>query len=44
MKNQMLAIANVQWQSFENAYEPSIALKKGTLFPELFLPFWAEEC
>lgn len=34
-----LAIANVKWQKFDKTYDPEIAIKKGTIFPELDKPF-----
>lgn len=37
--NVELAMAYVPIQKFENTYEPQIALKKGTIFPELDKPF-----
>ena len=41
MENKMvLAMAYVPWQKFEKTYEPQMALKKGTIFPELDKPFW----
>ena len=34
-----LAMAYVPWQSFRETYEPEDALRAGTVFPELDLPF-----
>lgn len=34
-----LAMAYVPWQFWCNTYEPSVALDRGTIFPELDLPF-----
>jgi hypothetical protein len=34
-----LAMAYVPWQSWNQVYEPPKALERGTLFPELDLPF-----
>lgn len=41
---QLLAIASVPMQNsdFENVFSNDEALVKGTLFPELFLPFCGE--
>lgn len=36
MPRMRLAHAYVPWQCYENAYNPQEALRKGTLFPELF--------
>ena len=36
-----LAIASVPVQSWEIPYEPDRALKEGTIFPSLNLPFFA---
>ena len=38
-----LAMAYVKRQQFKNVYEPQIALKKGTIFPELDLPFYGRK-
>ena len=35
-----LAIAYVRWQDLNDVYEPEVALKNGTLFPELDKPFY----
>jgi hypothetical protein len=32
-------MAYVPWQKFETTYEPDMALRVGTIFPELNLPF-----
>lgn len=37
--NEMLAMAYVPWQQFNETYEPAKALKTGTIFPELDKPF-----
>ena len=34
-----LAMTYTPWQCFRNTYEPSVALSRGTLFPELDLPW-----
>lgn len=40
-----LAMAYVPWQQWRKIYEPKEALKRGTLFKELDLPFEvAKEC
>lgn len=36
-----LAIATVPMQSWEQPYDPQTALKNGTIFPSLNLPFYA---
>ena len=38
-----LAMAYVPWQRWGNTYEPSVALKRGTLYPDLDFPFIGEE-
>ena len=38
-----LAMAYVRWQRWGNTYEPSVALKRGTIFPDLYFPFIGEE-
>jgi len=38
-KDMVLAMAYVPWQCFGNVLEPDQALKKGTMFPELYKPF-----
>lgn len=35
-----LAIAYVRWQEFGKVYEPEEALKQGTLFPAIDMPFY----
>lgn len=35
-----LAIATVPMQSWEQPYDPAAALKHGTIFPSLNLPFY----
>ena len=35
-----LAIASVPCQKWKSTYDPQTALKKGTVFPELNLPFF----
>jgi hypothetical protein len=37
----VVAMAYVPWQLLEDAYEPEVALRHGTLFPELYKPFTA---
>jgi hypothetical protein len=34
-----LAMAYVPWQCWEQPYEPNVALKRGTIFPCLDLPW-----
>lgn len=34
-----VAMSYVPWQSFQKSYEPKVALKRGTIFPELDKPF-----
>lgn len=35
-----LGMAYVPWQLWRDTYEPDVALQRGTIFPELDLPFW----
>ncbi len=43
--NKPIAMAYVPWQKWRMLYEPKEALKRGTLFKELDLPFEAaKEC
>ena len=35
-----LARAYVPMQSFEGVFPPEEGLKKGTVFPDLFMPYW----
>ncbi len=37
----VVAMAYVPWQQWKDVYEPEVALKNGTLFPELNKPFLA---
>lgn len=39
-----LAMAYVPWQQWCDTYEPAEALHRGTIFPELDLPFLGGEC
>lgn len=39
MSSKPLAMAYVPWQQFKTVYELNEALKYGTIFPELNLPF-----
>lgn len=41
LKGKHLAMGYVPWQQFECTYEPSQALRVGTIFPELDKPFLA---
>lgn len=43
-ERQILAIAHIPIQNadFENLFSVSEALQRGTIFPELYLPFCAE--
>jgi len=34
-----LAHAYIPWQHFKNSYPPAEALRRGTLFPELYMPY-----
>lgn len=34
-----LAVPFVQWQRWESVFDPDTALRHGTIFPELDLPF-----
>ena len=34
-------MAYVSWQNWQNTYDPETALRKGTVFPCLDLPFLA---
>lgn len=34
-----IAMAYVPWQKWGETYSPDVALAKGTLFPELYLPY-----
>lgn len=34
-----LAMAYVPWQCWGNTYEPAVALQRGTIFPDLDLPW-----
>ena len=36
-----VAMAYVSWQNWQNTYDPETALRKGTVFPCLDLPFLA---
>ena len=38
-----LAMAYVPWQRWGSTYEPSVALRRGTLYPDLDFPFIGEE-
>lgn len=39
-----LGMAYVPWQHWKETYEPCKALREGTLFPELCLPFLERSC
>ena len=41
MNTDVLAMANIPIQQFGEIYDPKIALRCGTLFAELDLPFYA---
>ena len=41
MKGMPIAMAYVPWQKWQMIYEPKEALKRGTIFKELDLPFEA---
>lgn len=43
MKGMPIAMAYVPWQQWCNLYEPKEALKRGTIFRELDLPFEASK-
>ena len=38
-----LAIASLPMQEFQKLYPPEVALEKGTMFEELYLPFEVKE-
>ncbi|MBE6021638.1 MAG: spore coat associated protein CotJA [Cellulosilyticum sp.] len=45
IENMPIAMAYVPWQQWRMIYEPKEALKRGTIFKELDLPFEAaKEC
>ena len=45
LKNMPIGMAYVPWQQWRMIYEPKEALKRGTIFQELDLPFEAsKEC
>lgn len=37
-----LAMAYVPWQKMQSTYDADVALQRGTIFPELDLPFTAK--
>lgn len=37
--NMPIAMAYVPWQKWKSTYDPEKALERGTIFPELDLPF-----
>lgn len=39
-----VAMSYTPWQQWERTYEPSAALKRGTIFPSLDLPFLGGGC
>ncbi|MBP1557269.1 MAG: spore coat associated protein CotJA [Oscillospiraceae bacterium] len=39
-----IAMCYVPWQAWERTYEPAVALKRGTIFPSLDLPFLGGGC
>lgn len=39
-----IAMSYVPWQKWERTYEPAVALKRGTIFPSLDLPFLGGGC
>lgn len=41
--NAVLAMARVPMQQWESVYEPNTALSRGTLFPDLDLPYVAKK-
>ena len=43
MKGMSVAMAYVPWQQWGNIYDPKEALKRGTIFAELDLPFEASK-
>ncbi|MBQ1275181.1 MAG: spore coat associated protein CotJA [Cellulosilyticum sp.] len=43
MENMPIAMAYVPWQQWRMIYEPKEALKRGTIFKELDLPFEASK-
>ena len=38
-----LAMAYVKWKTFKDVYAPELALSRGTVFPELDMPWIGEE-
>lgn len=38
-----LAVPFVQWQRWGEVYDPEMSLRRGTIFPELDLPFCGSE-
>lgn len=38
-KDPMYANCYVPYQSYEQMYEPNISLDRGTVFPELYMPY-----
>ncbi len=43
MQNKALAMAYIPWQKWDTVYKEEVALERGTIFPELDLPFLGEE-
>lgn len=43
LKDMPIAMAYVPWQQWQMIYEPKEALKRGTIFQELDLPFEASK-
>lgn len=39
---QCLGYAYIPWQTFQRQYQPQEALQRGTLFPELYSPYYPE--
>ena len=38
-----LSMARVTWQTWEDTLSPADALKRGTAFSALYMPFWGKE-
>lgn len=43
LQNMAIAMAYVPWQRWDTVYKEEVGLDRGTIFPELDLPFLGEE-
>ena len=43
LQDKALAMSYVPWQAWETLYNDTVALKRGTAFPSLDLPFTVRE-